>query len=244
MVAPWFETFFDEDYAELLDAQKPPSLTRSEAAFAKKVLGLKRGDRVLDAPCGFGRHSTAFAEAGMKVVGVDLSPAMLTRAAKHRNIEYKRLDLRELPFEAEFDAATCLFSSFGYFTPAQNQRAMDRLIAALKPGARVLLDLPHPRRYRGQPVIDETLPWPGGRTMREEATFDKKTGIYSGVWTFLWGDKVTSSRVHFHLYTVPQMRAIFKAAGAELEEVYDDFRATVKAGPSSVRLCYVARRTA
>jgi magnesium protoporphyrin O-methyltransferase len=38
------------------------------------------GERVLDAGCGSGRYSVAFAERGAEVVGIDISPAMLALA--------------------------------------------------------------------------------------------------------------------------------------------------------------------
>src|SRR3989442_1700974 len=42
--------------------------------------GVPPGGRILDAPCGIGRHSTRLAKVGYRTVGVDLSPVFVDRA--------------------------------------------------------------------------------------------------------------------------------------------------------------------
>jgi cyclopropane fatty-acyl-phospholipid synthase-like methyltransferase len=46
------------------------------------VAGLEAGTRVLDAPCGFGRHSVEFARRDCDTTGVDFSDTELGRARK------------------------------------------------------------------------------------------------------------------------------------------------------------------
>ena len=53
----WFRGFFDDTYLEILTAQKSTRRTRAEVDFLTKALRLKPGGRVLDVPCGFGRHA-------------------------------------------------------------------------------------------------------------------------------------------------------------------------------------------
>lgn len=43
-------------------------------------LGVRRGARVLDVPCGFGRHALVLARCGYRVTGVDISPELLAQA--------------------------------------------------------------------------------------------------------------------------------------------------------------------
>ena len=84
--------------------------TGQEVGFLLDELGLKPGDRLLDVGCGPGRHSYAFAEAGVEVVGVDISQRFvdLATASAPPGATFRRLDARRLPFEAEFDAAISL----------------------------------------------------------------------------------------------------------------------------------------
>jgi ubiquinone/menaquinone biosynthesis C-methylase UbiE len=59
---------------------------------------LKPGDRVLDLGCGSGMLAALLAHAGMRVVGVDISPPMLSVAARRIREEgvEKQVALREL----------------------------------------------------------------------------------------------------------------------------------------------------
>jgi SAM-dependent methyltransferase len=50
--------------------------------------------------------------------------------------------MRELPFEEEFDAAICMWGSFGYFDDEGNLAQARAAARALKPGGRYLIDNP------------------------------------------------------------------------------------------------------
>jgi cyclopropane fatty-acyl-phospholipid synthase-like methyltransferase len=80
MARDWVHRFFDAAYIGQLRAQWSGADTRNQVAFVAKALGLRPGARVLDVSCGFGRHARLLARRGMLVVGVDLSPAMITEA--------------------------------------------------------------------------------------------------------------------------------------------------------------------
>src|SRR5439155_11198658 len=56
-------------------------------------------------------------------------------------IDFVHGDMRDLAFEARFDAAYCLGTSFGFFDEEVNRSALAQICKALKPGARFLLDL-------------------------------------------------------------------------------------------------------
>jgi ubiquinone/menaquinone biosynthesis C-methylase UbiE len=70
--------------------------------------------RILDAGVGTGRNA-AFYPRAVKVVGIDLSPAMLARAERRltlsqANVELKTMDVTRMDFlKASFDAAVATF---------------------------------------------------------------------------------------------------------------------------------------
>jgi SAM-dependent methyltransferase len=116
-----------------------------EVGFLVDALQLEPGMRLLDAGCGPGRHALAFAERGLDVVGVDLSPEFveLARAAANEraltNARFETGDIRALAFDAEFDAVICLCQGgFGLLGGgAGEQAALECLARAVKPGGRV-----------------------------------------------------------------------------------------------------------
>ncbi len=75
----WYESFFHGIVLDMWRAAASPEQTRLEADFLERALGLRPGARVLDVPCGFGRHSLELASRGYRPTGVD--PAVAERAA-------------------------------------------------------------------------------------------------------------------------------------------------------------------
>jgi cyclopropane fatty-acyl-phospholipid synthase-like methyltransferase len=137
----WFETFFRDVAVDFwLDAM-PPEATIADVNFLEKALNLGPNSRVLDVPCGGGRHSIELARRGHRVTGVDLSDDFLAVARKSdQAVEWRRADMRDLPWTSEFDGAFCFGNSFGYLDPANAEVFFGRLANALKPGGRVAIE--------------------------------------------------------------------------------------------------------
>ena len=147
---PWYVAAFGADYRGVY----PHRDLQAARGEVQHLVARGLAGRVLDLCCGFGRHALAFAEAGVEIVGVDLSAALLAQARQLPGAErlagrLVRADARALPFRpAAFDAAVLLFSSFGYFGEGGDGRVLAGLARAVRPGGRVLLDLMHPARVR------------------------------------------------------------------------------------------------
>lgn len=94
---------FDESEARF-KAEVPPGDVRLRAVLA--ALGPIDGLRILDLGCGKGRFAAHLKAAGAEVVGLDLSAAMLARAA---GLDRVRASARRLPFaEASFGAVVAI----------------------------------------------------------------------------------------------------------------------------------------
>ena len=142
---PWFVDLFDEDYLRTLPFLTPQA-TQAEAEFVIDAMGLQAGAQVLDVGCGYGRHAMELAARGFHVVGLDMSTPLLVRGGEeaHRRgltINFVRGDMRELDYEAQFDGAYCLFSTFGYFDDETNKKTVSNIARALRPGGRLLIEI-------------------------------------------------------------------------------------------------------
>ena len=119
--------------------------TEEEVDFLVDALALEAGERVLDVGCGPGRHSLALARRGFEVTGVDLSDDFIAlareaAAAEGLAVRFEIVDVRELAFRGEFDAAVCLCQGgFGLLGGRDEPAAFDRIAAALRPGGRLAL---------------------------------------------------------------------------------------------------------
>jgi SAM-dependent methyltransferase len=141
----WFEEVFDEDYLRTLPFLTPQA-TQAEARFVMESLAVQPGAQLLDVGCGYGRHAMELAARGFHVVGLDMSLPLLLRGADEAQrrgltINFIQGDMRELDFDAQFDGAYCLFSTFGYFDDDTNKKTAANIARALKPGARVIFEV-------------------------------------------------------------------------------------------------------
>jgi SAM-dependent methyltransferase len=148
---PWWEDLWKGDAIrtfEPLDA----ATAKREVDFLEESLGVRQGARVLDLACGFGEHALEFAARGYDLVGFDLSRDMLAVAEQGARARYQRDtsyvpptlmlgDMRELGYQAEFDAAYCWGSSFGFFEEDKNALVLHNLRMALKERGTLVIEV-------------------------------------------------------------------------------------------------------
>jgi len=180
------ERFFREAWPQFSQAFESPTDAASDVEWISGLAGLGPGARVLDAPCGFGRHSIEFARRGYRVTGVDFSETELDRArkaAREAGVELALAcqDIRDMEFAGEFDLAVNLFSSIGYFSDDEDRLVLDRFWRALDPGGLFVLDT----RNRDQLVRSlppEERRRVEGWTLRIENAFDPATSRWRARW--------------------------------------------------------------
>lgn len=188
------ERFFREAWPQISHAFASTVDAATEVQWIAGITGLEAGASVLDAPCGFGRHSIELGRLGYQVTGVDFSETELERAGKAAREAGVSLtlvcqDIRDMEFPAEFDLAVNLFSSIGYFSDDEDRLVVDRFWRALKPGGMFVLDT----RNRDQLVRSlppEERKRVNGWTLRIENSFDPATSR----WKATAGSTVRRSR--------------------------------------------------
>ncbi len=149
MVEPdseWWRSWFGPGYLALYDdylaERTPVEIDRLEA-----LLALRPPLRILDLPCGQGRHAIELARRGYDVTGVDLSPFLLKVAEERARADGIRLhwlegDMRHPIAGERFDVVLNLFTSLGYFADeADDRKVVDAAAAMLVPGGRFLLEV-------------------------------------------------------------------------------------------------------
>lgn len=142
----WQQSMYDEFFArKTLDSDTLKKKAREEVSFLINKLGLDPHAKILDIPCGTGRHSSLLAEAGYKVLGIDISPKCIEIAQKNSlaNLSYQVGNMQDLSkHKNQFDCTLNLFSSFGYFsTDKENEQVLEEMISTLKPGGKIVLNL-------------------------------------------------------------------------------------------------------
>lgn len=194
------------------------------------VLGLPSGSRILDVPCGQGRHAHLLAEAGFKVEGLDYSEPLL-KIARQRgtgpNLHYTRGDMRRLPsrWTGKFDAVVNLFTSFGFFTdPADDARVIREFARVLKPGAVLLW---HGGSRDGVMARFLSRDWwetTDATIVAHQRSFDPLSGVLEIESTWRGAGKKPGRRKHrIRLYTATRLAELCADAGLIVEEAFDGF---------------------
>jgi ubiquinone/menaquinone biosynthesis C-methylase UbiE len=229
-LSDWWSTYFDAQYLLEYEPIFTPERDRREVARLIEILGLPSGARVLDVPCGQGRHAHLLAESGLNVDGLDYS-ADLLRIAKARGtgktLRYTRGDMRSLPtrWRGRFDAALNLFTSFGFFVqPSDDATVIREFARVLKPGGVLLW---HGGSRDGVMARFLSRDWwqtSDGTMVAHERRFDPMSGVLTiqSTWN---GRKARGQREHrVRLYTATRLAELCADAGLIVEQAYDGWR--------------------
>lgn len=225
----WWASFFDARY--LLEYEPLFDLTRDRREVARllEALALPVGSRILDCPCGQGRHAHLLAEAGMDVDGVDYSREMLA-AAKQRGhgagLRYTRADMRRLParWTGRFDAVINLFTSFGFFAePREDAKVIREFARVLRPGGVLAW---HGASRDGVSARFLARDWwrtTDGTLVAQRRSFDPLSGMLTvdSERRGPAGDETRSHRIR--LYTATRLAELCRDAGLIVEAAYDNW---------------------
>ena len=129
-------------WSESYDEPGNPIVALEEPAVWSLVDSLSPG-RALDAGCGTGRHARHLVDLGHDVVGVDLTPEMLSRAAANvPEAIFHEADLRDIPMPGgRFDLVV---SGLALAHLEDLRPAVAELTRVLRPGGRLVISALHP----------------------------------------------------------------------------------------------------
>jgi SAM-dependent methyltransferase len=238
---PWYAQRFDADYLEAYGHRDRAEAERAVGAlFAPHGLD---GRVVLDLGCGAGRYTLALAARGARVVGLDLSAALLAAARAAGAGELVRADMRRLPFvAATFDLVASMFTSFGYFATADEDReVLVEVARVLRPGGELVLDTLNAAVLR-QRLPPQTERRAGGWTIRERRRVDG--GCIVKHITMRRGAERRETVERVRMWERPDLEAALAAAGLGVVVAAGDYDATPFDAATSPRLVLRARRTA
>ena len=179
----------------------------------------RAGAPVVELACGTGRIAVPIAMAGIRVIGVDASPAMLEVARGYARTEgveelldLRHGDLREPPVSERVALVLIPFRSLLHMTTDDDRlRALGAAHALLRPGGRLVFDVfapsrddvedTHGRWLEREPGIFERADWDeGARTL----TLSVRRGEEASTMLLAW-------------LSPPEWRLLLDRAGFDLE---------------------------
>jgi len=240
-----WDAFFSDFYLRAYAHDEADAQAEVQALAAARLAQTPEQGDVLDAPCGFGRHSIPLARAGYRVTGADRA-APLIEEARRRSLgerwpKWVIADYRELPLPDEsFDLALNLFSSLGYLGDEQDTRALAEYRRLLRPGGRLLIETMHRDALISNWSEQDWQLLGEGKLLLERRTFDPAGGIAQMTQTLVPSSGARESRtMSLRVYTATELCAMLDRAGFSESRCYGDFDGTPFS--ADTRLVIVAR---
>jgi SAM-dependent methyltransferase len=257
---PEYDTF-----AEFYD-HVVPYRNRDDVEFFVELSGRARPP-VLEVACGTGRVLIPCARAGVPMVGLDVSPAML-KVCRERlaheaadvgaRVELHEADMRIFDLGRAFDLITVPFRGFQHLLSVEDQRrALHRVRAHLADGGRFVLDVFNPsmpllgdERWLVQPIEEPPFTMPDGRTVVRSyriAARDYFTQVQHVEMShrIAWPDghvEIRTERFMLRYAFRFEMEHLLVREGFAIEALYSDYRKAPYGSTYPGELIFVARK--
>jgi SAM-dependent methyltransferase len=218
MSSPWYESFFGSLALDFWRAAVPPEVTAQEVQFLEEALELQPSARVLDFPCGLGRHALALAARGHRVTGLDLSAeairsARADAAEQGLSVRFELGDMRAPVGGGPYDGACCLGNSFGYLRHEESERFVRHVHAAVRPGGRWVIDTGIAAESLFPHLLAERTVEAGGVCYQVQSLFQPLTGRLEQATVLSRGSERQESEVSYAVYTLAELKRLLEAGG-------------------------------
>ena len=179
-------------------------------------------------PCGAGRLTRPAGRAGLRDDRASTSPQEFLSAAQEDGpagggpIRFRQADMRDLPWEGEFDAAFCFGNSFGYLDDAGNEAFLDARRADATPGRAVRDRLRPDGRIHPAARNRAAAGGGSGRTSTSSRTRDttRSPGRIENRFTFSRDGRTETKLASQRVYTLSQLVGLLSEAGLEVLQLY------------------------
>jgi len=238
----WFETFFQGPAVDFWTRAMTPALTLADVDFLEKTFGVQPGSRLLDVPCGNGRHSIELSRRGYRTTGIDLSDEFLAAARAELDADWRKGDMRALQLEpSSFDGAFCFGNSFGYLDHAGVPAFLSALAGALKPAARLVIETSMTAESILPTLVQKRWHRFGDLMILSENRYDPWESCLHIDYTFVRGSTIETRPTRSYVFTSAELRRMLDAAGFDTLS----FHAGMSGEPyqlASPRLIIIAQR--
>lgn len=225
----WYRSSFAENNLALYGATGGAE----KVALAVRILRPSGGERVLDLACGAGGRLLELCRRGFEVVGNDPDPFLLEAAlgeSQAAGLEpwFIEADPRELGAVEDFDIALSLGGgAFGHYgSDEEDRRALEAVATALRPGGRLLAQLPNRLKVESGLPARTWIEADGARDTIKQR-WDEATGQIEGTRASVMlddpdmedGEPFPFQR---RFYSIEELERLLERAGLTLSAVYDE----------------------
>lgn len=224
----WYEDFFKGINCEFWEKAIPFEFTQQEVDFLLSELSLQKGQRILDIPCGSGRHSIELAKRGFNVTGIDISQTFIQGLAEKiksqgLNIKAIQADILAVQLDQKFSGAICLGNSFGYFNIDRMKVFVEKVSSCLETGSKFIINsgmvaesiLPNFVHYSN----NKTYTF-GNITMDVTNTYQAKDSYMVSNLRYTREDKIEEHSFKHYVFSLGEISRLLKLYGLNITATY------------------------
>ena len=244
---PWHENpAFWETLEGVLFPPEKIEAAGEELDALCSLAGVEPPGRVLDVPCGVGRHAVELADRGFDVTGVDATAPYLDTARERAadagvDPEFLGADMREFRRPEAFDAVINAYTSFGYFEDrADDRRTARNFHDSLRPGGRLVMDLTSKEVLAGT-FRERTWSEQDGTYLLEEHEVQDDWCWMENRWIVVDDGETREFEVSHRLYSARELSALLESVGFDEVDISGD-RSGAPFDQDAERLVVVAEK--
>jgi SAM-dependent methyltransferase len=238
----WFGKWFDSPFYHLLYSNRDDKEAENFIQNLAEELAFKEGESALDLACGKGRHSRTLHRLGLKVTGLDLSPASIITAKQFSEdgLDFVQGDMRTFDLGLQFDYIFNFFTSFGYFDNwEENLEVLKRIHSHLNDSGRLMIDFLNRHKVASQMIEEEVV-------IRENVEFHIHRSIDQG---FILKDISFNHLGDDYSYTekvqdldLEDFRKLLSSSNIEIVDTYGNYDLQPFDPVNSDRLIIIAKK--
>lgn len=144
----WHENdAFWQTFGPVMFTEDKLEATSAEIDGIVQLLGVEPSMKILDLCCGVGRHSLELGRRGYEVFGVDRTESYLDKGRRVADgegldVEFVNCDMRRFCMLDTFDVVINMFTAFGYFEDAaEDRRVLLNAYCSLRKGGKLVIDV-------------------------------------------------------------------------------------------------------
>lgn len=193
---------------------------------------LKPGCRVLDLGCGPGLYAQRLSQAGVRVVGLDISRRSLDYAIRNANesgltIDYLNMNFFDMDYREEFDAVLQVFGELCVFSNDQRDILVDKIHKALKKKGIFIFDvstrIQRVKRLKNRWYLSTGGFWRPGKHLVLEQGFDyPEEDVWLDQYIIIDDQGCKVYRNWFHDYSAESITQVLEHAGFKVAYLWND----------------------
>lgn len=214
-------------FKDILFGQDRIDKAMEEVDKILELIDVDSGSKILDMPCGIGRHSRILERKGFEVVGVDKTEDYVKDADERTDqAEIVRGDMKDFRREGEFDAVINWWNSFGYFEEKKDDvRMLENINASLVEEGVLLMDV-WSKELTAKSNLDQRWNRQNELLHLEEHEIKEDWKKVETTWIKVEEGKVREYTWEKRLYSAAELEQLLQKAGFSKIKFYGDLEAS------------------